>query len=126
MRPKLEEKIEERNPPYRLLITTYLRNTETNLRYTGEGHVELPFPPFSGLVIKLKGGFRVPFKGTTKVEWDGRDFHVETITFNVKTPEQERAHLDMLAEAGFQVWWPYDRKAHIQRIAKNHVLRIVQ
>lgn len=111
---------------FKLIITTYLRNTEEDLRYVGEGHIMIPYTPFTGLVIKLKGGFRVPFKSTTKVEWDGLNFRVETITFNVKTPEQERAHLDMLAEAGFHVWWPYDRKAHIQRIAKGHKLRIVQ
>lgn len=111
---------------FRVIIRTYLRNTEADLRYTAEGHVLLPFAPFSGLVVKLRGGFRVPFKTTTKVEWDGRDFNVETITFNVKTPEDELAHLKMLTEAGFSVWWPYDRKAHIQRIAKNNTLRIVK
>lgn len=111
---------------FRVIIRTYLRNTEADLRYTAEGHVILPFSPFSGLVIKLRGGFRVPFKTTTKVEWDGREFTVETITFNVKTPEDEQAHFKMLSEAGFAVWWPYDRKAHIQRLAKKSKLRIVQ
>ena len=111
---------------FRVKVTTYLRNTETDLRYVGEGHIVIPFPPFSGLVLKLKGGFRVPFKGTTKVEWNGKEFSVETITFNVKTEEQEREHLAMLADANFYVYWPYDRKAHIQRIAKKTKLHVVQ
>ena len=123
MRPKIEGKIEER---YRLKITTWLKNTETDMRYIGEGHVYLTFAPFSGLVLKFRGGFRVPFKSTTKVEWDGREFSVETITFSVKDAEQERAHIEMLAEAGFFVYWPYDRKAHIQRLRKAQGIHLVK
>ena len=116
----------EGGPPFRVKIKSYLRNTKTEVRLVAEGTGSLPFAPFPGLVLKFKGGFRVPFKGTTKVEWDGEEFFVETITFSVKTWEEELGYLRMWADAGFYVYWPYDRKAHIQRIAKNHTLHIVK
>ena len=115
-----------KGPPYRVRIRSHLRNTETDMRYIAEGTGVLSFPPFAGLVLKFKGGFRVPFKGTTKVEWDGEEFFVETITFSVKTWKEEEGYLRLWADAGFYVWWPYDRKAHIQRLRKAQGIHLVQ
>ena len=119
-------KITKRNPPYRVRITQKFRLRGDSIVYIAEGVAELPFTPFAGLVLKFKGGYHVPFKGTTKVTWNGVEFGVECTTVNLENQEDLMLWIENMASANFNVWWPYDRKAHIQRIRKQSGLHIVK
>ncbi len=110
-------------PPFRIRIISRFKNKDTGIAYMAEGTGSIPFAPFPGLIIDFPGGYRIPFKGTTKVHWDGKEFKVETTTQTI-SDETEAGFIKMLVDAHFYVWWPYDRQEHLKRVGKPKLILV--
>jgi len=102
-------------------------NLATGIRYQARAEATLSFVPFPGLVLRLQGGMRIPFTHKTRVEYGGepRRFLVTLAPKSVSDEKGEELQIRGLMNAGFRVWWPYDRTEHLRRKLKPQ-LKIIR
>lgn len=113
---------------YKIVIKTTIRNLKTQMVYVARREKILGFHPFPGLILCFGGGYRLAIKPTSVLEYDvdgGDYFTLVARQTACKDDEEEAKAIAKFTDAGFAVWWPYNREEHLKRKRKP-ALSIVQ